>query len=187
MRKANRMNNYKDKRYSMKKHIVTVIVALMSIPFITFGALVDTDGNPATNETSLAVIDMARSVVKDIKDVALEAVTNTVVVGYTEWKFSGNIEESVSYSITAAAGEGSVIYTLWNSTTASQLATYTTNTINATYLPFDVSGGTIYARCSEIRRNANGLAMYSDVKALETKIDDMDTSYLRTAGITNKN
>ena len=59
--------------------------------------------------------------------------------------------------------------------------------MNATYLPFSVSGGTVVASRSEIRRNVNGLAMYADVKALEDKIDAMDTSYIRTTGITNEN
>ena len=50
-----------------------------------------------------------------------------------------------------------------------------------------MTGGTITAKRSEIRRNANGLAMYSDVQALDTKLETMDTSYFRVVGITNKN
>ena len=127
------------------------------------------------------------NVVVAAKDELKSFVTNTVVVGYTDYVYSGDIDPSTQYNVTIDYNEGSFIYTLWNMTTSAQLGTYSTNNIHATYVPFDVSGGTIYAACSEIRRNERGFAMYSDIKELENKIDTMDTSYLRTVGLTNKN
>ena len=166
---------------------ILLVAAMGMMPVVSFGLLVDTDGNVATNETPLAVIDMDASKVIDLKYTTLEAVTNTVVVGYTDYAYSGDVDPTVSYSITIAMNEGNFTYTLWNSTTAAQLGTYVTNSMHATYVPFSVQAGTIVAQCSEIRRNANGLAMYSDVQELSDKIDAMDTSYFRTVGVTNKN
>lgn len=189
----------------------TLAVLLLAFSSVAMGALVDGNNNPATDATLLGDIDVSKGTLGDMKmaaapdysavsNAAMEAlsmanstnvikdvVTNTVVIGYGEWKYSGDADPDINYSITTTQGEGNFIYTLWNSTSAAQLATYSTNTMNATYLPFSVSGGTVVASRSEIRRNVNGLAMYADVKALEDKIDAMDTSYIRTTGITNEN
>ena len=181
------------------------IIAVALFSAATFGALVDIDGNTFTNESILADLDMAAATLGDLKDGiapdysivsskalnavndSMNAVTNTVVVGYTDYTYSGDVDPTASYSITTAPNEGSFTYTLWNANTSAQLGTYTTNNIHATYIPFSVASGTIVAQCQEIRRNANGFAMYSDVQQLEQKIDNMDTSYLRVVGLTNKN
>lgn len=165
---------------------MTTIAAALFVTAV-FGALVDIDGNAFTNESALADLDMAAATLKDLKDEMKSLVTNTVVVGYTDYTYSGDVDPTASYSITTAPNEGSFTYTLWNANTSAQLGTYTTNNIHATYIPFSVAGGTIVAQCQEIRRNTNGFAMYSDVQQLEQKIDNMDTSYLRVVGLTNKN
>ena len=41
--------------------------------------------------------------------------------------------------------EGGFTYTLWNTTTATQLGTITTNIVNPLVLSYDVTGGTIVA------------------------------------------
>ena len=48
-------------------------------------------------------------------------------------------------------------------------------------------GGTIDATRTPNVRNALGLARYSDVQALDEKIETIDTSYYRVIGLTNKN
>lgn len=167
------------------------IFLLLSIKL--FAGLVDTSGNPVTNETQLGDIDMKVSTFGDVKqhvmttNVVKDIITNTVVVGYTDWTYSGSTIEGVTYSITFEPSGGQYVFTLWNASTAANLGTTTSDELNPTSLSFNVSSGTIVASRNEIRRNANGFAMYSDLQALEQKIDDMDTSYFRTVGITNKN
>ena len=126
-----------------KRLIVTVSTALIAIA--SFAALVDLDGNTATNETSLADIDMAQGTVADLKGLALDATTNQVVVGFTDWTYSGDIDPSATYNIMQGIVEGGFTYTLWNTTTATQLGTITTNIVNPLVLSYDVTGGTIVA------------------------------------------
>ena len=165
------------------------IFLLLSIKL--FAGLVDTSGNPVTNETQLGDIDMKVSTFGDVKqhvmttNMVQEIVTNSTVVGYSDWKYSGNVSYGTQYSITMT--EPNYTFVLHSLSPYAQLATVTTNVMNPTYLQFDVSGGAIYANRAEIRRNTNGLAMYSDVESLEEKIDSMDTSYIRTVGLTNIN
>ena len=166
---------------------LTVIVSLVLASITSFAALVDADGNPATNETALADIDMIQGTVEDLKGLALDAITNQVVVGFTDWTYSGDIDPTATYNIMQDTVEGVFTFTLWNTTTTTQIGTITTNSINPLVLSYPVTGGEIVASRQPITRNSNGFAMYADVQALETKIDNMDTSYLRVVGLTNKN
>ena len=152
---------------------------------------------PATNYTDTSIAEFAstnsvfanapyvqeNTVTNTVKDI----LTNTVVVGYTDWVYTGDVEECVKYSITSETSGSGYLFTLWNLTTGETLGTAADQALNPLTLTFAVSGGTITAKRSEIRRNANGLAMYSDVQALDTKLETMDTSYFRVVGITNKN
>ena len=152
---------------------------------------------PATNYTDTSIAEFAstnsvfanapyvqeNTVTNTVKDI----LTNTVVVGYTDWAYTGDVEEGVKYSITSETSGSGYLFTLWNLTTGETLGTAADQALNPLTLTFAVSGGTITAKRSEIRRNANGLAMYSDVQALDTKLETMDTSYFRVVGITNKN
>lgn len=153
--------------------------------------------NSATNYSDKSIADFAstnsvfanapyvqeNTVTNTVKDI----LTNTVVVGYTDWVYTGDVEEGVKYSITSETSGSGYLFTLWNLTTGETLGTAADQALNPLTLTFAVSGGTITAKRSEIRRNANGLAMYSDVQALDTKLETMDTSYFRVVGITNKN
>ncbi len=46
----------------------TTLIALILVPTLAFASLVDIDGNPVTNETYLADIDMAEATFGDVKD-----------------------------------------------------------------------------------------------------------------------
>ena len=99
-------------------YIITIIVALLIN--ISFGALVDIDGNTFTNESVLADLDMAAATLGDLKDGiapdystisskalnavndSMAAVTNTVVVGYTDYTYSGDVDPDM----TSANGKG---------------------------------------------------------------------------------
>ena len=147
---------------------------------------------PSTNYTDYAVIELARtnsvlangpyvqsaSMTNTVRDV----VTNTVTIGYTDWVYSGNTTVGVAYTINVTESGSDYVFTLYN---PSEIGSVTTNVLHPTRLDF--TGVGIVAECTPIIRNVNGLAMYSDVQALETKIDTMDTSYYRVVGITNKN
>ena len=119
----------------------------------------------------------------NVKDI----VTNTVVVGYSDWTYTGDTYESQSYSITQAQSGDNYVFTLWDTKTSTALGTATTSELNPLSLSFSVTGGTIVATRSPLIRNALGLARYADVQALDDKIENMDTSYYRVVGITNKN
>ena len=147
---------------------------------------------PSTNYTDYAVIELARtnsvlangpyvqsaSMTNTVRDI----VTNTVTIGYTDWVYSGNTIAGVTYTINVTESGSDYVFTLYN---PSEIGSVTTNVLHPTRLDF--TGVGIVAECTPIIRNVNGLAMYSDVQALETKIDTMDTSYYRVVGITNKN
>lgn len=193
----------------MKKYM-TILITFTSMLF-AYGSLVDTDNNPATTNTVLGNIDMSAGTLGDlagaiapaynqtsnraanavnqlaVTNIIKDIVTNIVVVGYTDWKYSGNMVDGVTYSITSEPSGNNYVFTLWNATAGTSLGTVTTNELNALALSFTVPTGTINAQRSRIERNANGLAMYSDVQKLSDKIDSMDTSYYRVVGITNKN
>ena len=124
-------------------------------------------------------------------------VTNYTVVGYSDWRYSGNTSPSAIYSITMSdAGGGSYTFTLNDTVSVTTLGTVTTNTLNPTVLEYTTSG--ITASRDEIRRNQNGFAYYSDVQALRvdmtnevqtlrTDVENMDTSYFRFDKLTNVN
>ena len=170
----------------------------------SFGALVDTNGAAVTNETALGDIDMAASNMGDLSNymatgIVAEAtnslstdlklfVTNTIVVGYTDWTYTGDISSSATYSIIMTehqGGGGLYDFTLYD---PLQVGVVTTNELNPTVLVFIFNTSqSITATREEIRRDANGRALYSDVQQLRTYVDDMDTSYQRYTGITNKN
>ena len=147
---------------------------------------------PSTNYTDYAVMELARtnsilsngpyvqsaSMTNTVRDI----VTNTVTIGYTDWVYSGNTTAGVAYTINVTESGSDYVFTLYN---PSEIGSVTTNVLHPTRLEFTASG--IVAECTPIIRNVNGLAMYSDVQALETKLDTMDTSYYRVVGITNKN
>ena len=147
---------------------------------------------PASNYTDYAVIEMARtnSVLSNgpyvqsatVTNTVRDIVTNTVTIGYTDWVYSGNVTAGTTYTINVTESGANYVFTLYN---PSELGSVTTNILHPTRLDF--TGVGIIADCTPIIRNVNGLAMYSDVQALETKIDTMDTSYYRVVGITNKN
>ena len=97
---------------------MTTIAAALFVTAV-FGALVDIDGNAFTNESALADLDMAAATLKDLKDEMKSLVTNTVVVGYTDYTYSGDVDPTACYSITTAPNEGSFTYTLWNANTSA--------------------------------------------------------------------
>ena len=186
------------------------VKTLATIAFVLFiavsssGALVDTNGARVTNETALGDIDMAASTMGDLSNymatgIVADAtntlstdlklfVTNTIVVGYTDWTYTGDTSSSATYSITMTEHSGSVglyDFTLYDPT---QVGVVTTNELNPTVLVFTYdTTKSITASRDEIRRDANGRALYSDVQNLRTYVDDMDTSYKRFDGITNIN
>ena len=115
--------------------MTTIAAALFATA--AFGALVDIAGNAFTNESALADLDTAAATLGDLKDGiapdygtisnkalnavndSMAAVTNTVVVGYTDYTYSGDVDPTASYSITTAPNEGSFTYTLWNANTSA--------------------------------------------------------------------
>ena len=98
--------------------------------------------------------------------------TNGVIVGYSDWSYSGDVQPSVQYSITSS---GQTWY-LWDSDTGVQVGTTTSQEGNPLELAFSVGGGsgTIYAVRYPKRRLTNGLAPYSDIQILDQKIDVVD-------------
>lgn len=160
-------------------------VALVLSINTSLGVLVDTDNNPVTNQTYLGDIDMGVSTYGSFMgnvvatNIIQDIMTNSVIVDYTGWTYSGDISPSASYSIMIT--EPNYTFALYDkNSSSSPISSVTTNIINPTSLSFAYTGGTIMASREPIWRNANGLAMYSDVARLETKIDTMDTSYFRT-------
>lgn len=134
--------------------------------------------------------------------------TNSTIVGYTDWKYSGNTSPSAVYSITMAeAGAGNYSFTLNDIISVTTLGTVTTNTLNPTVLIYSTAG--ITASRDPIRRNNNGFAYNSDVQRLRIEmtnevqtlrkdmtnevqtlrkdVEDMDTSYFRFDTLTNVN
>lgn len=95
----------------------------------------------------------------NVKDI----VTNTVVVGYSDWTYTGDTSESQTYSITQAQSGDNYVFTLWDTKTSTALGTATTSELNPLSLSFSVTGGTIVATRSPLIRNALGLARYADV------------------------
>ena len=187
-----------------KVKTLATIAFVLSIAVSSSGALVDTNGARVTNETALGDIDMAASTMGDLSNymatgIVADAtntlstdlklfVTNTIVVGYTDWTYTGDTSSSATYSITMTEHSGSVglyDFTLYDPT---QVGVVTTNELNPTVLVFTYdTTKSITASRDEIRRDANGRALYSDVQNLRTYVDDMDTSYKRFDGITNIN
>lgn len=188
---------------------ITAVLLIFSLA--AAGNLVDTDNQPATTNTFIGDIDMSVGTVGDLQqfiapcysmvskkalsamdglnatNVIKDIVTNTVIVGYTEWTYSGDTSTEVTYSITSQQSGDDFVFTLWNQSSGASLGTSTTNVMNPTTLSFTVTAGMITASRDPIERNANGLAMYSDVQALDNKLETIDTSYYRVVGITNKN
>lgn len=132
---------------------------------------------------SAAATNYTDSAINDVK----AWTTNTIVVGYTEWTYSGDVVANHSYSINQSEDGGNYVFSLYDITSSSLIGNVTTNVLNPTVLVYPYNSGSITASRNEIRRNANGLAMYSDVKQVEDKIDTMDTSYFRYNCITNQN
>ena len=189
--------------FSNLKSLAAIVLGSF-IATTSFAALVDTTGAAVTNETALGDIDMAASKMGDLSEymatgIVADAtntlstdlklfVTNTIVVGYTDWSYTGDTSSSATYSITMTehqGGGGLYDFTLYD---PSQVGVVTTNELNPTMLVFTFNTTMeITASREEIRRDANGRALYSDVQRLRTYVDDMDTSYQRYNGITNKN
>lgn len=123
--------------------------------------------------------------------------TNSTIVGYTEWRYTGNTSPNAVYSITmTASASGGYDFTLNDTVSVTELGTVTTNILNPTMLVYENAG--ITASRDEIRRNKNGFAYNSDVQALRiemtnevqtlrTDVENMDTSYFRFDGLTNVN
>jgi len=159
---------------------------------MTAESKISSESQHSTNYTDYAVIELARtnSVLSNgpyvesdiITNTVRDIVTNTVTIGYTDWVYSGNTTAGVTYTINVTESGSDYVFTLYN---PSEIGSVTTNVLHPTRLDFTGIG--IVAECTPIIRNVNGLAMYSDVQDLETKIDTMDTSYYRVVGITNKN
>ena len=124
-------------------------------------------------------------------------VTNSTIVGYTDWRYTGNTSPSAVYSITMSdAGGGNYSFTLNDTISVTALGTVTTNTLNPTVLVYTSVG--ITASRDPIRRNNNGFAYNSDVQKLRVEmtnevqtlrkdVEDMDTSYIHYNQITNVN
>ena len=124
-------------------------------------------------------------------------VTNSTIVGYTDWRYTGNTSPTAVYSITMAdAGGGNYSFTLNDTIAVTSLGTVTTNTLNPTVLVY--TSAAITASRDPIRRNNNGFAYNSDVQKLRVEmtnevqtlrkdVEDMDTSYFRFDTLTNVN
>jgi len=135
-------------------------------------------------------------------------VTNSSVVGYTDWRYAGNTSPMAVYSITMAdAGGGNYSFTLNDTIAVTALGTVTTNTLNPTVLVY--TSVAITASRDPIRRNNNGFAYNSDVHSLRNEmtnavknlwtdmtnrvetlredVENMDTSYFHYNQITNVN
>ena len=185
------------------------LVVLSSTPSL-FATLVDTNGNAVTNETALGDIDMQISTTGDLSEYistgavaiadshlenATNAIsinlkqwtTNTTVVGYTDWKFSGEVVVGHEYSINMTESSGNYAFMLYDTTVAALIGTVTTNLLNPTVLVYPYNTGSVTATRSEVRRNTNGFALYTDVTAVDEKLEDMDTSYFRFNTVTNVN
>ena len=131
---------------------------------------------PSTNYTDYVVIELARtnSVLANgpyvqsagMTNTVRDIVTNTVTIGYTDWVYSGNVTAGTTYTINVTESGADYVFTLYN---PSEIGAVTTNVLHPTRLDF------------------TGVGIITDVQALETKIDTMDTSYYRVVGITNKN
>lgn len=146
-------------------------------------------------ETNLAdhIAAATNTVAEDMK----QFVTNYTIVGYSDWRYTGNTSPTAVYSITMSdAGGGNYMFTLNDTVAVTTLGTVTTNTLNPTVLVYTLAE--ITASRDEIRRNQNGFAYYSDVQALRvdmtnevqtlrTDVENMDTSYIHFNQITNVN
>lgn len=99
--------------------------------------------------TAMEPIAAAASIVSDnLKDF----VTNSLVVGYTDWKYTGSVSPTAVYSITMTdAGGGNYNFTLNDTVSVTTLGTVITNTLNPTMLVYETPG--ITASRDEIRRN----------------------------------
>ena len=87
----------------MIKNNLKVLIALFASAFALacIAALVDGTGLPVVDSTKLGDINMGISSFGDLKmsvvestlatNVVKDIVTNTTIVGYTEWKYSGTI------------------------------------------------------------------------------------------------
>ena len=126
------------------KMLKTLLVALgTSIACISYSApLVDADGNIVTNQTPLMEIDMGTGTLGDLKEAVMttnivqDIVTNCVVVGQTDWMFSGDVVQGTTYSVNLS--EPNYTFTLYSLSPYAQLATVTTNIINPTSISFGV-------------------------------------------------
>lgn len=122
-------------------------------------------------------------------------VTETYITGYTDWTFSGDVVEGVVYSVRQEepVNPGSYMWTLLAD--GVDRATTNTSEFQPLSLTFTLASpsGTIIASRQPKTKNKLGLARYSDLVDYVTKeefastLANMDTSYTRTIGLTNKN
>jgi len=142
--------------------------------------------NAATNYANTvaeAATNYTDSVATDIK----AWTTNSTIVGYTSWVYSGDTSPTAVYSINMTESGGNYLFSLYDTVGSTLVGTVTTNVLNPTVLVYNLNPGTITASRDPIRRNTNGFAMYSDVQEVKDDIRDMDTSYFRFNQITNVN
>ena len=120
-------------------------------------------------------------------------VTETTVTGYTDWTFSGDTVPGVIYSVRdeEPTTPGSYIFTLL--TNGIDAASVESSIFKPLTLTFTVGSGSITASREPITVNKLGLARLTDLAdfvthtELSTTLANMDTSYTRTIGLTNKN
>lgn len=142
--------------------------------------------NAATNYANIvaeAATNYTDSVATDIK----AWTTNSTIVGYTSWVYSGDTSSTAVYSINMTESGGNYLFSLYDTVASTLIGTVTTNLLNPTVLVYSLNPGVITASREEIRRNTLGFAMYSDVQEVKDDIRDMDTSYYRFNHITNVN
>ena len=120
-------------------------------------------------------------------------VTETAVTGYTAWTFGGDTVPGVIYSVRdeEPTNHGSYIFTLL--TNGIDAVSVESSIFKPLTLTFTVGSGSITASREPITVNKLGLARLTDLAdyvthtELSTTLANMDTSYTRTIGLTNKN
>ena len=146
-------------------------------------------GNLKVNGTN--VMDTIES--KPTTNAVKSIVTETTVTGYTAWTFSGDTVPGVLYSIRdeEPTNPGSYIFTLL--TNGIDAASVESSIFKPLTLTFTVGSGSITATREPVTVNKLGLARLTDLAdfvthtELSTTLANMDTSYTRTIGLTNKN
>lgn len=96
----------------MKTAMKSIVATMLLVPLAAHAALVDADGNPATNETCLADIDMSQGTLGDIKDAAAPGYSMTsnaaanavskseIKAGFLAWEafFTDGTSTNTTYS-----------------------------------------------------------------------------------------